>query len=193
MEKNKFIYETTSYKISNMTILKDIGLLLFQPQKFFAKLKQDNSYKRHVFYFLVISLIFYLIWFINIWFDIQNEYNLEDETVWFRYMFGSFNQRFIYYTSIFIVVDVIAVFIAMTIVSLIAKLICLIFRINLTLKEFWKITVYSSSPVLFSFIIQIIFLLNGYDTIPFYVEQIPGLYTIVLFIIGVKSFNKIKT
>ena len=170
----------------------NVGKLIFildQPKIFFQYLKKDNQYKSHIIFFLIISFMFYLIWFINVYFDIKNEYKLDTETVLHRYMFSSINQRFLYYTAIYLAVDILIVLIVTIIISLLSKVICLIIGINLGLKDFWKITIYSSSPVLLNLLLIIIFSLSGYGSIPFFVKQLPGLYAMILFIIGVRAFR----
>ena len=180
--------EEYHYKKVNKNIKISILFLLTNPKRFFNQLQNDNNYKRHLLYLLIISIIFHILWFSKILFILNNKHVNEQEALIYIHFFNSFTFKFIYYFIIFLVFDIVIIFILTMIIAILLKGICFLFNKNLNFKNFWKITIYSLTPMTLTLLINLVFYVFGWKSI--YLQYIPDLLVLSLLIIGILNTSK---
>ena len=162
----------------------NIIYVFVNPKKFFKKLKNDNNYKKHFLYLFIISIGLYMSWFGKILSKLNYD---EQEILIYGYFFDLLNLKFVYYLMIFLIVDVVIVCIFTIIIAILSKYISLLFNVKLSFKNFWKITIYSLTPIILTLLINIVSYLFDWKYIPFYIQYLPDLLVLFLLIIGIMT------
>ena len=172
--------QTNQIKILNLVI---------KPRLFFKELYEDNDYKKHVRFLTYISVLFIIIWFIRIFYLIFSPNYFNNEVAIYAELFKVIDFRTLGKFLIFLILDIIAIFLFSFAIALLAKLISQFFKIKLKFSQFWKIVCY-----ILVFIIPLIFLQFLLDILlipQFYliVSAVISLYNFALLILGIKVFS----
>ncbi len=160
-----------------------IKKLLIHPKMFFRGLKEEKSYKKALVPFIVFSLLIYIFWFIKIILQVNNTPFYSGPS-YYDFLFGNFGLFFTIYALVFLIADIIiSLFFTLVIVAL-AKFICYLIKVKISLNKIWIISVYS----LIAFVLASLFHFIAYfinTAFLKYVGYVFYAYYLVLLIIGI--------
>src|SRR3989338_147496 len=166
--------------------------LVTEPRKFFKELYQDNNYKKHIIFLLYVSILFVVIWFARIFYLIFSPNHFNDTISLYAELFKVIDIRTFGIFILFLLVDIIAIFVFSIVIAFIAKIASSLFKIKFDFRYYWKITCYVTGLIIPIVLIQ--FLLDIMLLSEFYlaISVIAGLYSIILLIFGVRVFSEQK-
>ncbi len=164
--------------------------LLIYPKDFF--LESKNNYKKATISFLIFSFLIFFFWFLKILLQVNNipvSSNLDQ----FNQLFGSFGLSFTAYFFIFLLADILLILTFSLIITILTKLVALILKINITLKNIWIISVYSLIAFVFALLYQLLVYLLNIPSLKV-IGHLFYVYYLLLLATGIRAImkNKVK-
>lgn len=162
--------------------------LISNPNEFFNGLYKDNNYKKHIYTLVTLAIIFFCFWFLRIFFLVLKPEVYTAEVELYRILFSEFNLRFIFAFFGILVLDILAYALVIMIISSILLLFMKMFKKRLIFNDYFKISIYSTIPYIFSVIIFFVLTLLNLAEFQIFISTISYIWSFILLIIGIKVF-----
>jgi hypothetical protein len=131
--------------------------LLFKPNVFFNELKKNLDFKQALVYYILLSFIFYLSWFIYIMITVRY-FPYSPDYVTFVNIYRSFSMLFVVGLLLSILTQFFTVLVISLVLSIVGKIILFLLTKKLSYIKIWSVSVYSLTPYIIG---QILLNLNN--------------------------------